>query len=187
MSTILDQYIARMENIPSFNIHSVSADGMESNPWYEVKSSSIVRDLVLDEVNLGHQVQIITGEIQKWGRLLSQCKRVWELSERNYRTWRSRFVLDQMQPPAGTGKGVYEDKDGWTLTAKGEPKSPTKETVEALYRVHSEYQQQQVLIERAEESYNATNAVYEAFKAKRDMLKQVAYRHRDSGQPQLSV
>ena len=182
MSTILDQYIARMENIPPFNIYSVSQDGMNAKPWYEVKSTGVVRDLVLDEMNLAHQVQTITGEIQKWGRLLAQCKRVWELEERGYRAWRSRFTLDLMQPPAKD-----EEKEGWSKTSKGEPKAPTKETAESLYRVHPEYHQWNVKIERAEEAYNATNAVYEAFKAKRDMLKQFAYRHRDSGQAQLSV
>jgi len=182
MSTLLDQYIARLENIPSFNIHSVSNDGMTAKPWYEVTSDGVVRELVLDEINLAHQVQTITGEIQKWGRLVAQCRRVWEMKERDYRSWRSQIMLDLMTPPA-----EGEDKTGWTVTAKGDPKPPTKEVSDALKRIHPDYAKTYVAIERAEEAYHSTEAVYEAFKAKRDMLKRFAFRHHDSGDVQLSV
>lgn len=185
MSNYLNEYIARFENMPNFNIHAVSQDGMRASPWYEVQATAIVRELVLDEINLGGQVQIITGEIQKWGRLLAQARRVWQLREREYRAWRSQFFLDSLKWP--TPDKEDELPAGWTKTAKGDPKPPTKEAVEALYRVHVDYAKHQVAIEQAEESYNAVDAVYEAFKAKRDMLRHFAYRSRDSGQAQLSV
>jgi hypothetical protein len=182
MSNYLNEYIARFENMPAFNIAMVSRDGMRSSPWYEVQPTAIVRELVLDELNVALQVQTVTAEIQKWGRLGAQARRVWQLEERGYRAWRSQFFLEATKRPEND-----EDKPGWTRTAKGEPKVPTKETIEAMYRVAPEYHQWQVRIEKAEETYNAVQAVYEAFKAKKDMLKQFAYRNRDSGQAQLAV
>lgn len=178
----LDEYIARFENMPSFNIASVSQDGMTATPWYEVSAKVIVQELVLDEINVATQVQTVTAEIQKWGRLLAQTRRVWQLQERGYRAWRSKFFLDSIKRPEDG-----EEKPGWTTTAKGEPKAPTKETIEAMYRVSPEYHQWQVRIEQAEEVFHTVEAVYEAWKAKKDMLKQFAYRHRDSGQAQLAV
>jgi len=182
MMSYLEQYIARFQNMPSFSIKAVSKDGMSAIPWFDIDPQAIVRELVLDEMNVAGQVQTITGEIQKWGRLLAVAKRVWEIEERRYRSWRSQFHLDAMTPP----KGV-KLKPGWTTTAKGEPKAPSIQTVEALYRADKEYHKHQVAIEEAEEVYNSVNAIYEAFRAKRDMLKQFAYRSQDTGEARLAV
>lgn len=180
MSYLAD-YIARFQNMPSFNIKAVSKDGMSAIPWFDVDSQAIVRELVLDEINIAGQVQTVTGEIQKWGRLLAVAKRVWELEERRYRSWRSQFHLDMI-----IGKGD-KMKKWWTTTAKGEPKPPTAQTVEAVYRTDPKYHKCQVAIEEAEEVFNSVTAIYEAFRAKRDMLKQFAYRNRDTGEARLAV
>ena len=177
----LEQYIARFQNMPSFSLKSVSKDGMTAIPWFDIDPQAIVRELVLDEINVAGQVQTITGEIQKWGRLLAVAKRIWELQERSYRSWRSQFHLDIMVP------GGKKLKPGWTTTAKGDPKPPTVQTIEALYRTDPEYHKCQVAIEEAEEVYNSVESIYEAFRAKRDMLKQFAYRNRDTGEARLTV
>lgn len=168
MSTVLDQYIARFQNLPRFNIYAITQDGMDAVPWYEVNSEEICRELVLDELNIPHQVQTITAQIQWWGRLSALCKRVWELEERKYRSWRSQFWLDAM-----------DDTDRERKT--------TKDTIEAEYRSCPEYAEYQARIERAEEAYNATYGFLNAYREKSKLLQKFAYRHREDGAARLSV
>lgn len=182
MSSYLDAYVARFENMPGFTLYSVTPDGKLARPWFKVEPTDVVRSLVIDETNLGNQVQVVTAEIQKWGRFIAQAKRVWELQERGYRAWRSQFFLDANTAPDGD-----DEKPGWTRTAKGEPKGPSISTVEALYRTAPEYHSWQILVEEAEEVFNSVTSIYEAFKAQRDMLKHFAYRNRDSGEAQLAI
>ena len=166
MDTLLDQYIARFQNIPSFNIYALAEEGLKAVPWYEV-TPEIVRDLVINELTIPAQVDTIAGEIQKWGRLSALAKRVWELEERGYRAWRSEFLLKAMDP---AGK-----PEGW--------KKPTTEMVEARYRTDPEYARWQVRVERAEEAYNATEGLLQAFRAKKDMLMRFAPRYHEQGMP----
>ena len=164
MENQFDQYVARFQNLPPFNIHAITPDGMADAPWFEV-TQSVVKDLVIDELRIPEQVDIIAAEIQKWGRLSALSKRVWELEERGYRSWRSAFLIKVTDP---------SDKSK-------EWKKPTSEICECLYRVDPEYVKWQVKIERAEEAYNATDAVLQAFRAKKDMLMKFAQRHREDG------
>jgi hypothetical protein len=166
MDNILDQYIARFQNIPSFNIHALAEDGMKSVPWYEV-TPEIVRDLVINELTIPVQVDTIAAEIQKWGRLSALAKRIWELEERGYRAWRSAYMLKAFNPE---GK-----PEGW--------KKPSTDTVEAQYRVDADYAKWQVRVERSEEAYNATEALLQAFRAKKDMLMRFAPRYHEQGMP----
>jgi hypothetical protein len=170
--TILDQYVARLSNLNPFNIFAVHADGTV-HPWYEV-SGAIVKDLVIDEVALGQQVQTISAQIAHWGRLAAQAKRVWEIEEREYRRWRDQIILEMVEPPADP-----QSRKDW--------KKPTELVIEATYRTHPEYVAWNQRIERAEEAHNAAIAVQEGFKAKRDMLVRYVTRHRDESQPHLTV
>jgi hypothetical protein len=169
MDNLLDQYIARFQNIPSFNIHALADDGMKSIPWYEV-TPEIVRDLVINELTIPIQVDTIAGDIQKWGRLSALAKRIWEIEERRYRAWRSAFMLKALDP---SGK-----PDGW--------KKPTTDAIEAGYRVDPDYAKHQVQVERAEEAYNATESLLQAFRAKKDMLMRFALKYHDQGIPHHS-
>jgi hypothetical protein len=166
MDNLLDQYIARFQNIPSFNIHALAGDGMKSVPWYEV-TPAIINDLIVNELTIPAQVATIAAEIQKWGRLAALAKRIWELEERGYRAWRSEFMLQEFNPE---GKPT-----GW--------KKPSTDTVEAMYRVSPEYAAWQIRVERAEEAYNATEALLQAFRAKKDMLMRFAPRYHEQGVP----
>jgi len=166
MDNLFDQYIARFQNIPSFNIHALTEDGMKSVAWYEV-TSEIVRDLVINELAIPAQVDVIAAEIQKWGRLAALAKRIWELEERRYRAWRSAFMLTVLDP---VGK-----PDGW--------KKPTTDAIESMYRVAPAYADYQAAVERAEEAYNATESLLQAFRAKKDMLMRFAPRYHDQGVP----
>ena len=174
MSTLLDHYIQRFQNLPSFNIYAVMADGMSAVPWMEVQGQDIARELIFDEMNTVVQTDTISADIQKWGRLESQARRVWEMAERELLRWKSQFILDMTSSP-----GEGEEKLGWGTTAKGEPKAPTVEGVKTLYRVNPEYHHLNRDIERAEEAFNATHSVLEGFRAKKDMMARFAKRYRD--------
>lgn len=162
--TILDQYIARLSNLNPFNVHAIKPDG-EVVPWYEV-TGAIVKDLVIDEVQLGIQVETISAQITHWGRLAAQAKRVWEIEEREYRRWRDYQILKQVEPPTDP-------------QARKEWKRPTETILEATYRTHPDYPKHQQRIERAEEAFNASIAVQDGFRAKRDMLMRWVVRYRD--------
>lgn len=163
---MLDQYVQRLQNIEPFQIHAIKTDGTIA-PWYTV-DGSIVRDLVIRETDLGLQVQTVAAQIAHWGRMVAQTKRVWEIEERLYRVWRSRFYLSKIVP-----------KDG--------EKKPTEKAIEAMYRTDEEYAKLQKAIERAEEAYETARSIYEAFRAKRDMLRATVYRSKDDGSVSMSV
>lgn len=170
--TLLDQYIARLQNIRPFNIYNIDDQG-NVNPWYEV-TPEVVRDLVIQTYDLQTQVQIISTQIQFWGRMESQAKRVWQIEERNYRRWRDGQYLALSQPP----NDPIEAKD-W--------KKPTEKKIEALYRQTPEYDQYWAAVERAEEAFNGAHAILEGFRAKKDMLRSHVYRSREDGQARMSV
>ena len=160
----LDSFIARLQGIPSFNINLISNDGNGTVPWYEA-GPEVFRDLVVDELTIPDQVAKVAVEIQKWGRLSALARRVWQIHERGYRAWRSAFVLTETDPD---GK-----PSGW--------KKPTKEQIEAMYRVDPKYHDWQVMIERAEEAYNAAEAMVQAFRAKKDVLIRYAGTWHEAG------
>lgn len=162
---MLDQYVQRLQNISSFDIYAVNAEGKVA-PWYTV-DGTIMRDLVIRETDLALQVQTVASQIAHWGRMVAQTKRVWEIEERHYRSWRSGFVLEKLNPPEG--------------------KAPSMGKIEAMYRTEKTYHELQKKVERAEEAYEASKCFYEAFRAKRDMLKAVVFRSRDDGSVQMSV
>ena len=141
MATNLDQIIARLQNLAPFNVYQVTPTG-DIEPWFEV-TGGIVRDLILQEDTLGEQVQTISAQIMHWGRLSSQCKRVWEITERQYRIWRDRTVLAMLEP-------ATKPKD-W--------KKPTEKQVNSTIRTLPEYTEHYIAQERAEEAYNACVAV----------------------------
>ena len=159
-----DAYVARLQNMPSWNIHGIDADGQKTFPWFQVPND-IYRDLVVNELTAQDQAMKIGAEIQKWGRLAALARRVWQIAERDYRAWRSAFLLREMNPE---GKPA-----GW--------KKPTKDQVEAAYRVDPEYHVQQAEVERAEEAYHATERMVDAMRAKKDALIRFAPVWRDSG------
>jgi hypothetical protein len=170
--TILDQYIARLQNLHSFNVFAIQKNGTVE-PWYEV-TGLIVKDLVIEEATLGQQVQTIGAQITHWGRLAAQCKRVWEIEERDYRRWRDYQILKMVEPPANP-----EPAKVW--------KKPSEAVIEATYRTDPDYVKWNQKIERAEEAYNAAIAVQDGFKAKKDMLMRYVVRYRDETQPHLTV
>ena len=162
-----DAYLERFQNLPGFNIHAMNKDGSKVQPWFDVTAEAILPDLVIDEINLAQHVETISAQIQKWGRLAALAKRVWQVEERAYRTWRSNFYLQVLEGVSG--------------------KKPTEKQIEAMYRSNADYAKCQIRIERAEEAFTATEMTVRALEAKKDMLKNYAYRNKEDGAPRLNV
>jgi hypothetical protein len=172
-TTALDQFIARFQNMRSFNVYNIDDQG-EVRPWFDVPGPSVVRDLVIKPHDLETQVQSISVQIQFWGRMEAQCKRVWQIEERNYRRWRDAQLLELSQAPTDP-----EEAKGW--------KKPSDKRIEALYRQRPEYNELWQAVERAEEATNAAHAVLEGFRAKKDMLRAHVFRSHEDGQARMSV
>lgn len=176
-TTLLDQYVNRLQNLPSFNIFKIARDGVVE-PWYEVPALAVARELVIQEENLAFQVSAVPAQIMQWGRLEAQARRVWAVEERNFRIWRDKLILDLVTPPPPK-KGAKADANEW--------KKPTEKVLEAACREHPEYAEWQNRVERAEEAYNAAHAILEGFRAKRDMLKTVVIRAQEGAAPRIAV
>jgi hypothetical protein len=160
----------RLASIPSFNIHVLKTSG-KTEPWYEVIGKDVVESLIIDETNLHESVTAISAQLAHWGRLEAQTKRVWEVEERLYRVWRETEALEMLTPP--------KDDKTW--------KKPPEHQIDATIRTKKKYSEHQERLERAEEAYNATRLIREAFLAKRDMLKLCVIRAPGNSAPRLSV
>lgn len=171
-TTTLDQYVARLQNVRPFNIYTIDASGSVA-PWFEV-TAEVVHELVIQTYDLQTQVQSISVQIQFWGRMEAQCKRVWQIEERNYRRWRDAQILALSNPPSDP-----EEAKSW--------KKPTEKRIEALYRQMPEYDQYWAAVERAEEATNGAHAILEGFRAKKDMLRAHVFRSKEDGAARMSV
>ena len=169
----LDAIISRLQNMHAWNVYEVLTDEnkAEVKPWYEV-TGGIVNDLVIKDANLQEQVQALPGQIMQWGRLAAQCKRVWEIVERQYRIWRDTKMLGLLSPPDPKPKD-------W--------KKPTEKLAEATMRSDPQYKVWYKHQERAEEAYNAAMAVLDGFRAKKELMKAAVIRKNENAAPMLSV
>lgn len=166
----LNQYVQSLQNLPSFNVWKINDDG-SIEPWWEIKGEDIAKELVIFEQYLGYQVQTVTGEIQRWHRLEAQCRRVWQITEHNYRVWRDGFCLDLIDPE---GK-----PEGW--------KKPTEKEQDRRVRTDPEYLVHYHAQERAEEAVNACHGIVKAYQVKADLLRAYARRTRDGAAVYLDV
>ena len=169
MSTNLDKIVSRLQCIHSFNVWEVNPNG-EIGPWLEV-TRGIIKELVLYEDTLAEQVQLVAAQIMYWGRVSSQAKRVWEVTEREYRQWRDKTALEYLAPEV--------PPDGW--------KRPTEKIVDCTIRTLPGYRMHYEAMERAEEAYNSALAVLDGFRAKKDVVRATVYRATEGSAPRLSV
>jgi hypothetical protein len=160
-----DAVVQRLQNISSFNIYEVRADGSVA-PWYEVAPADVIPTVVVNENDVLEQVQTLSGRIGHWGRLVAQCKRVWQIEERGYRVWRDTKYLNIVQTSE---------------------KKPTEKIIDATIRADPEYSVWYQRMERAEEAYNAAGAVLDAFRMKKEALRIAAYRRNEEGASILGI
>ena len=162
---LLDQYVQRLQNIDPFHISSITDEGKVA-PWYDV-TGEIVGEVVVKQGDLETQIRAVPGQIAQWGRLHAQACRVAQIEERKFVVWKAQQYL------AG-------------IEAAGD-KKPSDKILEAKYRVLPEYDVLRNISEKAEEAANATYAILEAFKAKRDALSRFARSARDQNGPTFVV
>lgn len=168
-SSQLNAIVQRLQNCHAWNIYTVTPDG-DPIPWFQV-DGSIVQELVIHEATLLYQVQTVTASIVHWGRHAALARRVWQIAERKYRCWRDGVALSLYDP---------EDKpSGW--------KRPSQAMVECMIRQMPEYTTHYKEMERAEEAYNSTNIVVDAFRAKKSLLKIFVTKKREDAAPRLNV
>lgn len=170
MYETLDGIVARLVNTPPWNINKFDEATREVAKFYEV-TGEIVHDLVIKDGNLQEQVQAVSAQIMHWGRWAAQAKKIWEVMEHKYRIWRDGKALELVDP-----KGKPKD---W--------KKPTQAQVDQHIRTDPEYETWYIAQETAEEAYNATTAVYEGFKAKKEMMRAAIVRKNENSAPTLSV
>jgi hypothetical protein len=168
--TEFDAIISRLQNMQPFNIHSIDENTGLNFPWYQV-TGEIINQVIISQENLQVQAELISGQIAQWGRFRAVTKRVWEIEERRYRQWRDQFKLNALNPE---GK-----PEGW--------KKPSKEALECMYRTHPEYNEWYQKIERAEEAFNSACAIQEAFRAKKEMMKEGKYRRSEEGITEYTI
>lgn len=169
MSTTFDQIVHRLQSIEPFLIQKINPAGFPE-PWAQVSGPAVVAELVINPHTLREQVDAIAAQIAHWGRLVAQTKRVWEVHERLYRHWRSTQELALMEKLTE----VEVDAKGKSKTSK-----PSQATIESHYRTDPLYATFSARIEEAEEAYNSTVAIHEAFKAKAAILRTDLYRVND--------
>jgi len=170
MDNSADAIVARLQRMYPWKVQQVGKTG-EPEDWFTVPPDKIVQELVIKEANLLAEVQVISAQIMYYGRLTAQCKRIWEIRERKYRVWRDGQALALIDP---TGK-----PKAW--------KKPTQAQVDQTIRTTPKYEVHYAAIEAAEEAYNATNAVLDGFRAKRDMMKAAIIRRNENSAPILCV
>lgn len=155
----LDAVIHALQNLPSWNIHALTADKKSSLPWLECTGPDVAEQLVIRESNLAIHVQTIGIKVMEWGVLAAQAQLVWTLEQRLNRTWKAKLLEASMQ-------------EGQKLTEKQQ---------EALYRAHPDYELWEQRIERAAFALNCTQAACNGFRAKQEMLKAAIRPSRDGG------
>lgn len=179
--TYLDQLVQRLQNLPSFHIYAIDNSG-KLQRWYDVPVGDCVAELSVRRDTVPTQVETIAAQVGHWGRLSALAKRAWQIREREYRVWRDRTLLAILTPPDDG-----EEKQGWSRTAKGEPKAPSLTMADQIMRQSPEYGEFQQSLEEAEEAYNAANAMLDAFRAKANVLRHFVRHDNLSHMPQLSI
>lgn len=168
--TELEQVVARLKNSPPWVIYSANEHTDSLDPTYTI-SSDVIDSLIIKEANLKDQIDIISCQIQYWGRLEAMARRAMVISDRMYRCWKSKKILSYIN---------HDPSDkSW--------KKPTDTVMEAMYRNDLEYNLYQIQMEKNEEAYNATHMVLEGFKAKREMLKLAVNQNYDASSEKQSI
>lgn len=102
-----------------------------------------------------------SAHILYWGLEASRAKKHVEMSEHAYRSWRERAWL------------------GFKTSAAGETKAPSDAMCEKLYRTLPEYGDWQQRRVESQHGADCAHAVYEAFRAKSELIKTIERIMRD--------
>jgi hypothetical protein len=160
-----DMVLQRLAGMPSFVVYTLDDSG-NPIPWQVMSAQTLLAELVITPHNLQAQIDVVGAQIAFWGRLVALAQRVVSVGERNYRVWRSGKELDAYE------NGIeLVGTDPATGAPTKATKKVTKAEVESYVRGLPEYLPLQVAIETFTETALACQAVYEGFRAKRDVLR----------------
>lgn len=162
-----------MDHFSAFNILEIKDNGadVDFNRGLNV-DASILPQLAINEANLRMEIIQLPSTIAFWTRMVARARRVWEILERDYRSWRSQITLQLLEKPA-------DATASW--------KKPTKDQVDATYRINPTYKLYYMKIEAAEEAYNAAVGILEAFKAKKELLKLSVITVHNENEPRMVI
>ncbi len=156
-----DQHIHRLQNLAPFTIQKLNAEG-EPEDWWTVEPASLVGMVILNPTTLHQSILDMGVYIMEWSRHVARAQRIWEIHERRRTVWKAAQLVE--------GK----EKD---------PKAP-QWMLEAAYRQHPDYERLSANVDRAAEAHNCAQAVVDALKAKRDMMRSFVRRGHD-GNPEI--
>lgn len=142
----LQTFVGEME------LERVDPEGLVQ-PVMRIRGANLIPLLVINQHTLRDEVDRVAAEVMHWGALRAHARRVWEVREREMRTWRSRRELEIRAAAQKAGEKV------------------TESVVEARYRTDPEYGVVNSRVEAAEAQFNLTDAAYQAFKVKADVLQ----------------
>ncbi len=164
----LDAIIHALQNLPTFNIFAITDEVTgETAPWYEVNGPDIADELVIRESRLAQDIMLVSVRIMEWGRLSARAQRIWEIEQRRERKWKANLIAGKV--------------------AAGE--KLTEKAMEAIYRAEPKYDEWKSRVVRAAEAVNASQAVLDGFRAKKEMLKAAVRPAVENGRfnPQFAV
>ena len=143
--------LQRIQNLDTFKLHKIvpTGDRVEIADGLEVSPSAIAQSLILRPDAAATTAMEISVQIFEWGRHVARAQRVWEMRERELRSFKARQIVD----------------------AKKENPKLALAAIEAAYRILPEYEKRSVLLEEASESHNSAVAVLDGYRALRDILK----------------
>lgn len=114
----------------------------------------LIPQLTIDAKDLLSEAQSAAAFALTWGIEAARARRFAAQVEAAYRAWRDRMFLEFKQTPvADTGK------------------FPTDSQAEKLYRTHPEYGIWRGKQDEAHHAAELAEAIYEAFKVKKEMIK----------------
>lgn len=146
--------VARIARFETFQV----ADRLYSADLLIPQLSISAKDLIQEAASCG-------ALILYWGVEAARARRHVASVEASYRSWRDRRWLDLKSTPIEVGEGKM--------------KIPSDTTAEKMYRTHPEYGVWQQRVADAQAAAECAEAVHEAFKAKKDLIRSMENMMRD--------
>lgn len=137
----MDDLIDRISNFESIRI---------GDKIYSAKL--LTPQMVVDTADLVSEASTVAALILYWGLMAAQARRAKARVDSAYRAWRDRSYLAIRNKPDDAGK------------------HPSDATAEKMYRSLPEYGVWQQKIDDAQEQAEQAEAIYEAFRAKKEMI-----------------
>ena len=154
-------YVQTLQFMRPFTVYMLTATD-ELEVYMHISGDTIIPALVLDEHDLGGQLERSAAEVGWWSRLAAQCDRVVQAKERRYAAWKAKLRLENA--------GVVLESTG---------KKPTVAQLDDLYRMHEDYHAIGRTLEEVREALKSCEGIRNAFEAKRELLQKTIWRGMD--------